>query len=329
MPDEEPSAAFAACALAQTCSPHPNQLLSAATLTVSADESLLTSIKKNYATNSFCKQLLDGIRVSSIAGACEEDGLLYVGGRLVIPHELKVRELFYHLVHDTLGHFGFDKSYELLCNSYYWPNMHWDLEIAYIPSCSECQHNKDHTAKLTGPLYPLPVPDDRFNSVALDFIGLLLEEDSKDTILTMTDNLSANVQLIAIHSSYTTDQVALAFFDEWYCENGLMRHLVLDCDAIFTLALWDALHKLTRVKLKMSTAYHLETDGASERTNKTLNQMVHYHVEANQKGWSKNLARICFTIMNTVNASTGFTPFQLKTGCSPRLIPPLIPESPT
>ena len=55
--------------------------------------------------------------------------------------------------------------------------------------------------------------------------------------------------------------------------------------------------------------------------------MVHYHVEANQKGWSKNLARIRFTIMNTVNASTGFRPFQVKTGCSPRLIPPLIPES--
>ena len=56
--------------------------------------------------------------------------------------------------------------------------------------------------------------------------------------------------------------------------------------------------------------------------------MVRYHVEANQKGWSKNLARICFAIMNTVNASMGFTPFQLKTGCSPRIILPLSPASP-
>ena len=224
----------------------------------------MTSIKKNYATDSFCKQLLDGIRVSSIADACKEDGLLYVGGRLVIPHELKVCELFYHLTHDTLGHFGFDKSYESLRNSYYWPNMRRDLEIAYIPSCSECQHNKDRTAKLTGPLHPLPVPDDHFDSVTLDFIGPLPEEDGKDTILTMTDNLSTDIQLIAIHSSYTADQVALTFFDEWYCENGLMHHLVSDHDAIFTLALWDALHKLTGVKLKMLTAYHPETDGASE-----------------------------------------------------------------
>ena len=329
MPDEEPSAAFAACALARTRSPHPNPLLSAATLTVSADESLLTSIKDNYATDNFCKQLLEGIRAGSITGAHEENGLLYVGGRLVIPRELKVRELLYHLAHDTLGHFGFDKSYESLRNSYYWPNMRRDLEVAYIPSCSECQRNKDRTTRPTGPLHPLPVPDNRFDSVALDFIGPLPEEDGKDTILTMTDNLGADIQLIPIHSSYTAEQVAATFFDEWYCENGLMRHLISDRDALFTSALWEALHKLTGVKLKMSTAYHPETDGASERTNKTLNQMVRYHVEANQKGWSKNLSRIRFAIMNTVNASTGFTPFQLKTGRSPRIIPPLVPDSPS
>ena len=192
--------------------------------------------------------------------------------------------------------------------------MRRDLEVAYIPSCSKCQCNKDRMAKTTGPLHPLPVPDDRFDSVVLDFIRPLPEEDGKDTILTMTDTLGADIKLIAIHSSYTAEQVAIVFFDEWYCENGLMRHLISDRDALFTSALWDALHKITGVKLKMSTAYHPETDGASEQTNKTLNQMVRYHVEANHKGWSKNLARIRFAIMNTVNASTGFSPFQLKTG---------------
>ena len=66
-------------------------------------------------------------------------------------------------------------------------------------------------------------------------------------------------------------------------------------------------------------------DGASERTNKTLNQAIHYHVDNNQKGWLAKLPRICFAIMNMVNASTGFSPFHLKTGRSPQLIPPLSP----
>jgi hypothetical protein len=75
----------------------------------------------------------------------------------------------------------------------------------------------------------------------------------------------------------------------------------------------------------MSSAYHPETDGSSERSNKTINQLLRYHVHRNQKGWVCTLPRIRFQIMNTVNASTGFSGFQLHIGRSPRIIPPLIP----
>ena len=87
--------------------------------------------------------------------------------------------------------------YELLQDSYYWLNMRWDLEDLYIPLCSDCQWNKDCTSKPTGPLYLLPIPDDQFDSVALNFIGPLPEEDGKDMILTMTDLLGADIQLSA------------------------------------------------------------------------------------------------------------------------------------
>jgi hypothetical protein len=161
-----------------------------------------------------------------------------------------------------------NKSYESLRGSYYWPNMRRDLENTYIPSCTECQRNKNRTSKPTGPLHPLLVPDDRFDTVALDFIGPLPEENGKDTILTMTDPLGADIRIAGTHSSYTAAQVAVVLFDEWYCENGLMLNLISDRDALFTAELWTALHKLTGVKLKMSTSYHPETDGSSERTNK-------------------------------------------------------------
>ena len=259
--------------------------------------------------------------------ACEDEetSFLYVGGRLVIPGDVRVREMLYSLAHDTLGHFGFDKSYTALRDSYYWPNMRRDLEAAYIPSCVECQRNKDRTSKPTGPLHPLPIPDARFDTVALDFIGPLPEEEGRDTILSMTDTLGTEVRLAATHSTWTAGQVALVLFDKWYCENGLMLNLVSDRDPLFTSAVWDALHKLTGIHLKMSTSYHPQSDGSSERTNKTITQMIRYHVDINQKGWVKTLPRIRFAINNTVNASTGFSPFQLKTGRSPRIIPPLIP----
>jgi RNase H-like domain found in reverse transcriptase/Reverse transcriptase (RNA-dependent DNA polymerase)/Integrase zinc binding domain len=326
MPDTIPDACLAACAMAYTR--HAPTPPAAGILNITADQSLLNAIITGYETDDFAKQLTKDISMGSIEGATLTDKLLYVGRRLVIPRDLHVRELLYNLAHDTLGHFGFDKSYESLRGSYYWPNMRRDLENAYIPSCAECQRNKSRTSKPTGPLHPLPVPDDRFDTVALDFIGPLPEEHGKDTILTMTDPLGADIRITATHSTYTAAQVAITLFDEWYCENGLMLHLISDRDPLFTAELWTALHKLTGVKLKMSTSYHPETDGSSERTNKTVNQAIRYHVDNNQKGWLAKLPRIRFAIMNTVNASTGFSGFQLKTGRSPRIIPPLIPLSP-
>jgi hypothetical protein len=121
---------------------------------------------------------------------------------------------------------------------------------------------------------------------------------------------------------WKTSQVI--FFDEWYCENGLPLEIISDRDKLFLSKFWQALHKLTGVKLKMSTVYHPQSDGASERLNKTINQCLRYHVERNQTGWCQALPRVRFNIMNTVNASTGFSPFQLCMGRSPHVIPPLI-----
>jgi hypothetical protein len=122
----------------------------------------------------------------------------------------------------------------------------------------------------------------------------------------------------------TAPELATLFFDHWYCKNGLPLEIISDCDKLFISQFWKSLHKLTGVKVKMSTAYHPETDGASKGTNKTVNQMLHFHVDRNQKDWVRALPRICFCIMNTVNTSTGYTPFYLKSGHSPHILPPLM-----
>ncbi|KAJ2927408.1 hypothetical protein H1R20_g9685, partial [Candolleomyces eurysporus] len=72
----------------------------------------------------------------------------------------------------------------------------------------------------------------------------------------------------------------------------------------------------------MSSSFHPQTDGSSERTNKSVVQAIRFHIERNQKGWVAALPRVRFSLMNTVNASTGFSPFQLRLGRSPRVVPP-------
>ena len=91
---------------------------------------------------------------------------------------------------------------------------------------------------------------------------------------------------------------------------------------------WKHLMLLTGIKHHASSAYHPQTDRASEHTNKTINQLIHFHVEQNQKGWLRALPQVQFAIMNTVNHSTGYSPFQLKYGRSPRVIRPLVDMPP-
>ena len=73
------------------------------------------------------------------------DGLLYISGHLVIPRHGDICQALFILVHDSLGHFSFEKSYGSLRDLYYWPNMHKELEKVYIPSCAACQWNKATT----------------------------------------------------------------------------------------------------------------------------------------------------------------------------------------
>jgi len=294
-----------------------------ATFSITADKDLLEQIRKGYKDDKWVNNTLAKAK-DGMPGIQLANGLWYVGDRLIIPRVGNVRETLFRLAHDVLGHFGFDKTYGSLRGSFYWPNMRKELETAYVPGCVECQRNKSTTSKPIGPLHPLPVPDARGDSVAMDFIGPLPEDSGYDMIVTFTDRLGAEVRIVPCNSTTTAEDLAQIFFDNWYCENGLPLDIISDRDKLFVSKFWKALHILTGTKVKMSTAYHPETDGASERTNKTVNQMLRFHVERNQLGWVKALPLVRFNIMNTVNKSTGFSPFQLRMGRSPRVIPPLV-----
>jgi len=170
--------------------------------------------------------------------------------------------------------------------------MQRDLEQGYVPSCPDCQHDKLSTNKHFGPLHPLPILDQHGDSIAIDFRGPLPEDDGKNLIIMFTDHLGSNIQLVPSQTNISAEELAYLFFDEWYCENGLPSEIVSDHDKFFVSRFWKALHKLTGVKLKLSTTYHLEIDGTSECTNKTVNQALRFHVECNQLGWVRTLPRI-------------------------------------
>ena len=295
----------------------------AAVLNVSADPKISEAIRKGYKDDPFCQKILENL--ASFPAIKIVDGLIYIGSRLVVPRAGSIREDLFRAAHDNLGHFGAEKSYANLRSAYYWPRMRAELEGAYIPGCDACQRHKGSTRRPAGPLHPLPIPDEQGDSVAVDFIGPLPEDEGFNCIVSMTDRTGADIQVVPTRMDISAEDFAQLFFDHWYCEHGLPLEFILDRDKLFVSKFWKTLTKTTGVKLGMSTAFHPETDGASERTNKTVNQCLRYHVTRNQKGWVRALPRVRFAIRNTVNKSTGFSPFQLQTGRSPRILPPITP----
>jgi hypothetical protein len=117
----------------------------------------------------------------------------------------------------------------------------------------------------------------------MDFIGPLSTHNNFDCILSITDCVGVDVQIIPTRINITAEELAVLFFNNWYCENGLPDKIICDYDKLFVSHFWKALTKLSGVKLKMSTAYHLETDGSSECSNKTINQILNYHVNKTKR----------------------------------------------
>jgi hypothetical protein len=87
----------------------------------------------------------------------------------------------------------------------------------------------------------------------MDFIGPLPLDDNFDCILSITDCLGSDVHIVPTTSDINAEDLALVFFNHWYCENGLPSNIICDRDKLFVSKFWKA---LMGVKLKMSSAYH-------------------------------------------------------------------------
>ena len=131
-----------------------------------------------------------------------------------------------------------------------------EIETIYISSCESCQRNKSATSSPIGSLHPLPVPENREDCVAIDFVGPLPEDGGFNCIVAMTDHLSADIRIVPTTTNISAEEFAAIFFEHWYCKNSLPLEIVSDYDPLLISTFWKTLHKLIGVKLCMSTAFH-------------------------------------------------------------------------
>ena len=194
------------------------------------EDALIQEICDGYESDQFTQKLTRA--APGMPNVHQENGFWFIDNRLVVPDRTNLCEALFHLAHDNLGHFGTSKMYATLQDSFYWPKMCRDLDKGYIPGCTDCQRNKSQTKKPLGPLHPLPIPDGRCDSIAMDFIGPLPRDGDYNSILTITDHLGSDIRIIPTTTTLTAEQLAELFFKNWYCKNGLPLDIVSDRDKL-------------------------------------------------------------------------------------------------
>jgi transposase InsO family protein len=196
--------------------------------------------------------------------------------------------------------------------------MSKDIE-RFVKTCDICQRIKSNTQKPFGTLNPIPPPTTKFDTYSLDFIGPLPRTKSGyDGILVIVDTFSKLVTLTPIEFQYGAKEVAQVVYDRIVSRFGAIKKIISDRDPRFTGAFWKRLFKLHGTKIALSTAYHPQSDGQTERTNRTLEQVIRSQINSNGDNWDTLLPMAEFAINTTVNVSTGFSPFHLTYGTDPK-----------
>ncbi|KAL0458927.1 UNVERIFIED_CONTAM: Transposon Tf2-11 polyprotein [Sesamum latifolium] len=241
------------------------------------------------------------------------------GNRLYVPKGGDLRKSLISECHDTLwaGHQGEERTYALVQRAYYWPQMRDDVET-YVRTCLICQQDKADHQKKAGLLHPLPIPKRPWESVSMDYISGLPKVGDLGSIIVVVDRLSKYATFIAAPKHVTAEGTAHLFFKHIVKYWGLPRDIVSDRDSRFTGVFWTELFKILGSKLSMSSSYHPQSDGQTERFN-SMEEYLRHFVRGTQKDWVKllDVAQLCFNAQKS--SSTNKSAFEIVTGQQPLL----------
>lgn len=276
-------------------------------------DTFLDKVKRGYTQDSW---FMDPANVKPFTTA---SGVYTFKHAVVLPDYADLRQQVLAECHDApySAHPGRDKTLRLVQEIFWWPNMHKDV-ADYVKHCVSCQRNKSRNQLPAGLLQPLPIPGEPWESVSMDFVTDLPKTPAGyDSITVIVDRLTKMVVLSPSKKTDTAVDVAQLFLKEVVCRKGMPNTIVSDRDPKFTGNFFKELTKLWGVQQNLSSAFHPQTDGNTERVNRVMEDMLRHFVSPDQTNWDKLLPLVEFAINNSYHDSIKNTPFMLNFGRHP------------
>jgi hypothetical protein len=144
----------------------------------------------------------------------------------------------------------------------------------------------------------------------MDFITTLpVTKENNDAVMVIVDKLTKLVMFIPTRTDMDTVETAKKFFNHWYRWFGLPKKIISDRDGRFISRFWKELFRLTQTRLAMSTNHHHQTDGQTEKANRTQEEMIIHYINYQQNNWDDLLPALEHAYNSIVHATTGLAPF--------------------
>ncbi|KAD3640682.1 hypothetical protein E3N88_29905 [Mikania micrantha] len=246
----------------------------------------------------------------------KQDGVIYYLDRVWIPAVDELRTLILDEAHKTRYsvHPGADKMYQDLRSFYWWPGMKKDI-ATYVGKCLTCAKVKAEHQKPSGLLEQPEIPQWKWEQIAMDFITKLPRTSSGyDSIWVIIDRLTKSAHFLPIRETYKMEKLARLYIDEIVVRHGVPLSIISDRDSRFTSRFWQSLQQSLGTSVNLSTAYHPQTDGQSERTIQTLEDMLRTCILDFGGSWDTHLPLIEFSYNNSYHSSIGCAPFEALYG---------------
>jgi len=248
-----------------------------------------------------------------------------------VPEELQEQIIRQHHDDPVHGHPGITRTMDQIQRNYQFPNMK-EKVASYIKKCADCQKNKHSTHAPYGEMQPMELPNEPWTDISMDFVtGLPLSKDpatglAYDSILVIVDRFTKYALMIPFRRDYTAVQLAHVLKDRLIRDHGIPKTIISDRDKLFTSNYWATLMAEIGTQRKLSTAYHPETDGQTERTNRTMKTYLKIYSNTSQTNWVSLLPMAQMAYNDKKSEATGQTPYFANHGRNPNLFQRTFPS---